>query len=84
MKNKFILAALTCSAAVIGSAVGMNKDPSKYAQNKWRIMMDSMIFESSNDVIKASRKYHSQRLYIRHDKKNRESVLVYVPIWGEA
>ena len=83
MKNKFILAALTCSAEVIGSAVGMNKDPSKYSQNKWRIMMDSMIVESNNDI-KASRKYHSQRLYIRHDKKNRESVLVYVPIWGEA
>ena len=69
MKNKFILAALRCSAAVIGSAVGMNENPSKYSQNKWRIMMDSMIVESNNDVIKASKKYHSQRLYIRHDKK---------------
>ena len=43
MKNKFILAALMCSAAVISNAVGMNKDPSKYAQNKWRIMMGSTI-----------------------------------------
>ena len=68
MKNKFILAALMCSAAVISNAVGMNKDPSKYAQNKWRIMMDSMMIVgkySENTVLnKNNIKIEHQKLVI--------------------